>query len=91
MHDCLLKLLKSNDEDSLECLCRLVTTVGKELDHAKAKVSTIFKKQKLQFGIWSKSVGSPPPPPKKSQGCHVSGESQGKTKFSPGQGIVREF
>ena len=39
MHDCLLKLLRSNDEDSLECLCRLVTTVGKELDHAKAKVS----------------------------------------------------
>ena len=26
-----------------------------------------------------------------SQGCHVSGKSQGKTKFSPGQGIVREF
>ena len=25
------------------------------------------------------------------QGCHVSGKSQGKTKFSPGQGIVREF
>ena len=26
-----------------------------------------------------------------NQGCHVSGKSQGKTKFSPGQGIVREF
>ena len=39
MHDCLLKLLRqSNDEDSLECLCRLMTTVGKELDHPKAKV-----------------------------------------------------
>ena len=25
------------------------------------------------------------------QGCHVSGKSQGKTKCSPGQGIVREF
>ena len=27
----------------------------------------------------------------RDQGCHVSGKSQGKTKFSPGQGIVREF
>ena len=25
------------------------------------------------------------------QGCHVSGKCQGKTKFSPGQGKVREF
>ena len=25
------------------------------------------------------------------QDCHMSGKSQGKTKFSPGQGIVREF
>ena len=49
MHDCLLKLLRSNDEDSLECLCRLVTTVGKELDHAKAKVSKIFAKTKIRL------------------------------------------
>ena len=27
----------------------------------------------------------------KKQGCHMSWKSQGKTKFSPGQGIVREF
>ena len=68
MHDCLLKLLKSNDEDSLECLCRLVTTVGKELDHAKAKVSKIFKK-KLRFDIRSESAdfSPPPPPPKKKK------------------------
>ena len=48
----------------------------------------------------------PPPPPSKwkvgrfgsfksswtlDQGCHVSGKCQGKTKFSPGQGKVREF
>ena len=25
------------------------------------------------------------------QGCHVSGKCQGKMKFSPGQGKVREF
>ena len=28
MHDCIRRLLKETDEESLECLCRLVTTVG---------------------------------------------------------------
>ncbi|XP_064642911.1 eukaryotic translation initiation factor 4 gamma 1-like isoform X3 [Lineus longissimus] len=37
MHDCLVKLLRSNDEDNLECLCRLLTTIGKDIDHDKAK------------------------------------------------------
>ncbi|XP_078615200.1 eukaryotic translation initiation factor 4 gamma 3-like isoform X2 [Branchiostoma floridae x Branchiostoma japonicum] len=37
MHDCVVKLLKSNDEESLECLCRLLTTIGKDLDFEKAK------------------------------------------------------
>merc|ERR1719400_1009124 len=34
MHECVRKLLSSNpsDEESLECLCRLVTTVGQNLD-----------------------------------------------------------
>lgn len=40
MHECVLKLLKSHDEESLECLCRLLTTIGKELDTDKAKVKT---------------------------------------------------
>ena len=26
-----------------------------------------------------------------TQGCHISGKCQGKTKFSPGQGKLREF
>ena len=38
MHDCVVKLLKSNDEESFECLCKLLLTIGKDLDHAKAKV-----------------------------------------------------
>ena len=38
MHDCVLKLLRSSDDDNLECLCRLLTTIGKDLDHEKAKV-----------------------------------------------------
>ncbi|XP_074654497.1 eukaryotic translation initiation factor 4 gamma 1-like isoform X3 [Tubulanus polymorphus] len=37
MHECIVTLLKSNDEDNLECLCRLLSTIGKELDHEKGK------------------------------------------------------
>lgn len=37
MHNCVLKLLKAKDEESLECLCRLLSTIGKELDIEKAK------------------------------------------------------
>lgn len=38
MHDCIVKLLKNHDEESLECLCRLLSTIGKDLDFEKAKV-----------------------------------------------------
>ncbi|XP_051984947.1 eukaryotic translation initiation factor 4 gamma 1a isoform X1 [Xyrauchen texanus] len=37
MHDCIVKLLKNHDEESLECLCRLFATIGKDLDFEKAK------------------------------------------------------
>ncbi|XP_075893466.1 eukaryotic translation initiation factor 4 gamma 1-like isoform X1 [Nelusetta ayraudi] len=37
MDDCIVKLLKNHDEESLECLCRLLSTVGKNLDFKKAK------------------------------------------------------
>ncbi|XP_075881122.1 eukaryotic translation initiation factor 4 gamma 3 isoform X2 [Nelusetta ayraudi] len=37
MHDCVVKLLKHHDAESLECLCRLLTTIGKDLDFEKAK------------------------------------------------------
>ena len=39
MHDCIFRLLKARDDDSLLSLCNLVTTVGKHLDTEKAKVS----------------------------------------------------
>ena len=39
MHDCVVKLIRSNDEESFECLCKLLVTIGKDLDHEKAKVS----------------------------------------------------
>lgn len=43
MHDCVVKLLKNHhDEESLECLCRLLSTIGKDLDFEKAKVINAF-------------------------------------------------
>lgn len=44
MHDCVVKLLKNHDEESLECLCRLLSTIGKDLDFEKAKVSELLGK-----------------------------------------------
>ncbi|XP_028329643.1 eukaryotic translation initiation factor 4 gamma 1-like [Gouania willdenowi] len=37
MHACVVKLLKNHDDKSLECLCRLLSTIGKDLDFEKAK------------------------------------------------------
>jgi hypothetical protein len=37
MHECVTRLLGSNDEDTIECLCKLMATIGKLLDHEKAK------------------------------------------------------
>jgi translation initiation factor 4G len=37
MFECVFKLLTAADYDSLECLCRLLTTVGKDLDYDKTK------------------------------------------------------
>jgi len=34
MHECIRRLIQKADEESLECLCRLVTTVGKHLEDA---------------------------------------------------------
>lgn len=38
MRDCVKKLLNADDEDSLELLCNLLTTIGKELDTEKLRV-----------------------------------------------------
>ena len=39
MHECVIRLLRStSDEESLECFARLITTTGKDLDVAQAKV-----------------------------------------------------
>ena len=48
MHDCIVSLLKaSSDEESLESLCRLLATIGRELDIEKAKVGWLVTKTKL--------------------------------------------
>lgn len=40
VHRCLVKLLKDEHEESLECLSKLITTIGKDLDTQNAKVHT---------------------------------------------------
>jgi len=42
MHDCLFKLLRSSDEDNLECLCQLLMTIGQELDNKQSKVQHLL-------------------------------------------------
>ncbi|XP_069069081.1 eukaryotic translation initiation factor 4 gamma 1-like isoform X2 [Pleurodeles waltl] len=37
MHDCVVKLFKKKDEESLERLCWLLSTIGKDLDSCKDK------------------------------------------------------
>ncbi|XP_026082833.1 eukaryotic translation initiation factor 4 gamma 1-like isoform X3 [Carassius auratus] len=37
MYICIIKLLKNHDEENLECLCCLLSTIGKDLNFQKAK------------------------------------------------------
>ncbi|XP_076820846.1 uncharacterized protein LOC143466115 [Clavelina lepadiformis] len=37
MHMCIMDLFKSRNNESLECLCALLTTIGEDLDHIKEK------------------------------------------------------
>ncbi|XP_066573866.1 eukaryotic translation initiation factor 4 gamma 1-like [Amia ocellicauda] len=48
MHNCIVKLLK-NHEESLECLCRLLSTIGKDLDleTAKPRMDQYFSQMEL--------------------------------------------
>lgn len=58
MHDCVVKLLKNHDEESLECLCRLLTTIGKDLDFEKAKVGQDRERERRLAGQgWKLGVG----------------------------------
>ena len=42
MHDCIFKLLRAGDEESLESMCKLLFTIGKDLDSEKAKVNSVY-------------------------------------------------
>ena len=42
MHDCIFRLLKARDDESLLSLCQLITTVGAILDTDKAKVNAFM-------------------------------------------------
>lgn len=48
MHDCVVSLLKARDEESLECLCKLLPRFGKDLDAEEAKVT------EREGGEWQK-------------------------------------
>ena len=37
MHSCVKCLLKSKEEDAIECLCTLLATIGKQLDRKEAR------------------------------------------------------
>lgn len=43
---CLSKLLDNKDEESLECLCKLLTTIGKELEQKQNDLGPIFTAMK---------------------------------------------
>ncbi|CAH1141154.1 unnamed protein product [Phyllotreta striolata] len=43
---CLNNLLDNGDEESLECLCKLLTTIGKELESKGIHLEDIFNKMK---------------------------------------------
>lgn len=55
MHDCVVKLLKNHDEESLECLCRLLTTIGKDLDFEKAKVKSKIRNLQQEVCLLQKN------------------------------------
>lgn len=42
MHRCIKELLIQSDEDSLECLCKLLTTVGKDLESKVSPEVSLF-------------------------------------------------
>ncbi|XP_011251008.1 eukaryotic translation initiation factor 4 gamma 3 isoform X6 [Camponotus floridanus] len=48
MHRCIRHLLDQNDEDNLECLCKLLTTIGKDLESKTAPTSSSSNNDDMQ-------------------------------------------
>lgn len=46
MHSCIVQLLSQGDEESLECLCKLLTTVGQDLEN-QTKSGTKINSEKV--------------------------------------------
>nr|CAB3241855.1 eukaryotic translation initiation factor 4 gamma 3 [Phallusia mammillata] len=58
MHNCIMALFRGKDEDSLESLCRLLTTIGKDLDHDKGKQRMTQYFQQIEKIINEKKTSS---------------------------------
>ncbi|XP_066928112.1 eukaryotic translation initiation factor 4 gamma 3-like isoform X2 [Clytia hemisphaerica] len=62
MHECILKLIRVSKpdsmEDHLECLCKLLSTVGKQLDHEEAKPRMDQYFQQIEKIIEKKKISS---------------------------------
>ncbi|XP_046850816.1 eukaryotic translation initiation factor 4 gamma 1-like isoform X1 [Xenia sp. Carnegie-2017] len=56
MHDCIFKLLRAGDEESLESMCKLLFTIGKHLDSEKAKPRIVQYFDKINKIIIAKKV-----------------------------------
>ena len=46
MHRCIRHLLEDGDEESLECLCKLLTTIGKDLENKNQDLTACFHSMK---------------------------------------------
>jgi len=58
MHDCVNKLISKTDEESLECLCKLITTVGSQFDKETNVVLANQKEGKISNTKMVKSYPS---------------------------------
>ncbi|GFU09861.1 eukaryotic translation initiation factor 4 gamma 3 [Nephila pilipes] len=50
MHECIKRLINQGDDESLECLCKLLKTIGKELDEGKAAKNARDNQMDMYFG-----------------------------------------
>ena len=54
VHQCIDKLLGVQDDDSIECLTKLLDTTGKDLDYSRKKVSAV--RLPVLFGLFAGGV-----------------------------------
>merc|ERR550519_2716280 len=68
MHECIRKLLVQTDEESLECLCRLVTTVGALLEEETNTIKQIHEEaKKEELRVTLANMTPDPPPSRRSE------------------------